>query len=123
MGRLADSIFKQHKGGNAWGHLMQVAGQVGYVITVVNLCLLIITTSTLLQTRGIMAPVWLLGLLAVIVIGSAGVVIFKFGLPSFFGAWNQQFYKHDNPMRKDLEEIKRYLTAMEEKIDRLCEKQ
>lgn len=123
MRRLVALIFKQHKGGNAWGHLMQVAGQVGYVITVVNLCLLIITTSTLLQTRGIMAPVWLLGLLAVIVIGSAGVVIFKFGLPSFFGAWNQQFYKHDNPMRKDLEEIKRYLTAMEEKIDRLCEKQ
>ena len=106
------SLFKQHKMGNAWGHLMQVAGQIGYVITVVNLCLLIITTSTLLQTRGVMMPVWLLGLLAVIVIGTAGLVIFKYGLPSFFGAWNQQFYKHDNPMRKDLEEIKRQLAEL-----------
>ncbi len=44
-------LFKQHKVGKSWGHLMQVAGQIGYVITVVNLCLLIITTSTLLQTR------------------------------------------------------------------------
>jgi len=105
-------IFKQHKMGKSWGHLMQVAGQIGYVITVVNLCLLIITTSTLLQTRGVMVPVWLLGLLAVIIIGIAGILIFKFGLPSFFGAWNQQFYKHDNPMRKDLEEIKKQLAEL-----------
>jgi len=112
MKRLLAIIFKQHKGGNFWGHLMQVAGQIGYVITVVNLCLLIITTSTLLQTRGIMAPVWMIGLLAAVVIGIAGLVIFKFGLPSFFGAWNQQFYKHDNPMRKDLEEIKRQLAEL-----------
>jgi len=105
-------LFKQHKMGNSWGHLMQVAGQIGYVITVVNLCLLIITTSTLLQTRGVMVPVWMIGLLAAVVIGIAGLVIFKFGLPSFFGAWNQQFYKHDNPMRKDLEEIKRQLAEL-----------
>ena len=105
-------ILKQHKMGKSWGNLMQVAGQIGYVITVVNLCLLIITTSTLLQSRGVMMPVWLLGLLAVIIIGIAGILIFKFGLPSFFSAWNDQFYKHDNPMRKDLEEIKRQLAEL-----------
>ena len=116
-------LFKQHKVGKSWGHLMQVAGQIGYVITVVNLCLLIITTSTLLQTRGIMMPVWLLGLLAVIVIGSAGLIIFKYGLPSFFGAWNQQFYKHNNPMRADLEKIQKQLDEMARKIDELCKEQ
>jgi len=35
----------------------------------------------------------------------AGILVFIFGMPSYFGAFNEQFYKHNNPMRKDIEKI------------------
>lgn len=111
-------IFKQHKVGKTWGYLIQVATQGSVVTQVVMLSIQVITLASVLQLRGIMVPVWLLGLLAFSIVGTAGLIIYKFGNPSYFAAFSEQFYKHDNPLRKDIEEIKEQLAELKnEKSD------
>ena len=102
-------IFKQHKVGKTWGYILQVAQQGGLVTQIIMLTIQIITLASVLQLRGIMVPVWLLGLLAFGILGTTGIILYKFGNPSYFSAWSEQFYKHDNPMRRDIEENKKML--------------
>lgn len=105
-------LFKQYNIGNTWGYIVQVASQGGIVIQVVMLSTQVIILASVLQLRGIMIPVWLIGLLAFSIVGTAGILIFKLGNPSYFAAWNEQFYKHNNPLRKDIEDIKRTLAEL-----------
>lgn len=102
-------FFKQYKIGNTWGYLIQVAGQGSVITSIVMLSIQIIVLASVLQLRGIMIPVWLIGLLAFSIVGVAGILIFKLGNPSYFASLNEQFYKHDNPIRKDIEENKKIL--------------
>lgn len=113
MRNLLIKLFKQRKTNKTWGYFLQTISQLGMIAQLINMSLLIITTATVLQTRGIMIPVWLLGLVACSVILSAALVIFKMGVPSWFSAWNDQFYKHENPLRQDLENIKESLARLE----------
>lgn len=108
-------FLKQRETGNTWGNFMQVVQQLGLAVQVVNLVLLVITTSSILQTRGYDIPVWLLGIIAMLVIFGAGILVFTLGMPSYFSAFNEQFYKHKNPMRKDIEKIMEKLGIEREK--------
>jgi hypothetical protein len=111
-------ILKQRKVGNFYGNFMQVAQQLGLVSQIISLCLLIVTTASVLQDRGIQVPVWLLGLLVIGIICVAALLVFTLGVPSYFGAFNEQMYKHNNPMRKDIEKIMDKLGIEREKDDR-----
>ena len=106
-------LFKQNnKLGKTWGYIMQVATQAGVVFQIITLFMQIITLSSVLQLRGMYVPVWLIALLSAFIIVTSGIIIFKLGNPSYFSAWAEQFYKHDNPMRKDMEEIKEAIKAL-----------
>ena len=35
------------------------------------------------------------------------VLVWKFALPSFYSSFNEQFYRHDNLLRKDIEVLKK----------------
>jgi len=109
-------LFKQYKVGNTWGYLLQVASQGSVVTQIVMISIQVITLASVLQLRGIMVPVWLIGLLAFSIVGTAGILIFKLGNPSYFAALNEQAYKHDNPIRKDLEDVKKTLAEIQEKL-------
>lgn len=115
--RITARLSKQHNIGRSWGYFLHIIGQMGMVTQLVNLCLLIVTTATVLQTRGVMVSIWLLGFLVALTLLSAGVVIFKVGLPSYFSAWNQQWYSHDNPLRKDIEQLKIEVSQLHEIIN------
>ena len=112
-------LFKQYKIGKigkTWGYIIQVASQGSIVTQIVMLSIQIITLASVLQLRGIMIPVWLLGVLAFSIVGIAGIIIFKLGNPSFFAAYNEQAYKHDNPIRKDIEENKKVLEEIKKTL-------
>lgn len=109
-------LFKQYKVGKTWGYIIQVASQGSIVTQIVMISIQIVTLASVLQLRGIMVPVWLLGLLAFSIIGIAGILIFKLGNPSFFAAYNEQAYKHSNPIRKDIEDVKKTLAEIQEKL-------
>jgi hypothetical protein len=93
-----------------WGYAIQVAGQISAPVTLINLVLLGLTFS---RVWGV--PWYLvIGFIAV-GISTLGLFAFKVLLPGVYSAQNEQWYKHDNPMRKDLEEIKHMLTKLEER--------
>lgn len=98
-------LFRQRKMGRAYGNFMQIAQQLGLASQVISLCLLIVTVSSVLQLRGYEIPIWLMALVVVCTLFVAGGVVFTLGLPSYFNAFNKQFYRHNNPMRKDIEKI------------------
>ena len=106
-------LFRQHNIGNTWGYIQQIAGQGAIITQIVMITIQTITLASVLQLRSIMVPTWLIGLLAFSIIITAGILIFKLGNPSFFSAWNQQFYEHNNPLRKDIEEIKEVLAEIQ----------
>jgi hypothetical protein len=121
-------LFSQRNMGRQWGIFTQVAGQLAIVMGIMNLFLIAVTAynTTLagwMIEHGVDLGGWLfLGILVGILV-VASVLLYKFGLPSVFSFWNDQFYRHDNPMRKDLVDIKKLLTDdldyIKERLDNL----
>jgi hypothetical protein len=114
-------IFGQHKTGRSWGYLVQVASQTSILVSVVNLCLIAVTAysttiSPWLLERGMIIPFWFFvaGLSMLILV--MALVLYKFAVPSYFNAFNEQFYKHDNPLRDDIELIKKTQAEILEKL-------
>jgi len=98
-------VLKQRNIGKWWGYFMQIIQQEAVVIQAIMIILQLITTATVLQIAGYQMPVWLLAVIVagLLIVGGLGVWII--GMPSYFSAFNDQFYKHDNPLRKDVEDI------------------
>ena len=98
-------VLKQRNIGRWWGYFMQIIQQEAIVIQAIMMILQLITTATVLQIAGYQIPIWLLTVIvaSMLIVGGLGVWII--GMPSYFSAFNDQFYKHDNPLRKDVEKI------------------
>lgn len=114
-------IFGQVNTGRGWGYVAQVASQAAIFITVLNLFMLAATfyqttLSLWLQDRGIVFPFWLFMSVLVAVLALMAVVLYKFAVPSFFNAFSEQFYKHDNPLRADIEVIKNRQNQIMERL-------
>jgi len=110
-------IFNQINIGKQWGIFAQVASQLSILVSIVSLFLVSITayTTTLagwLEDYGI--SIGMFGFVAIIMclLVVAFILLYKFALPSFFSYWNDQFYRHDNPMRKEIEEMGRKLDKL-----------
>lgn len=114
-------MLKQKRTGKIWGYLMQIAQQEAFVFQSIVLVLSLITTASVLQIRGYAVPVWVLAAVAVVIIFAGGLAIWLRGLPSYFSAFNDQFYKHDNLLRQDIDKLKkdneRILELLEKKDD------
>lgn len=96
-------VMKQRKTGIGWGYFMQIIQQEAVVVQGIMIVLQMITTASVLQIVGYQIPLWLIAVMVGTVLIVGGVVVFIKGMPSYFKAFNQQFYKHENPMRKDIE--------------------
>ena len=114
-------IFHQINIGKQWGIFAQVASQLSILVSIISLFLVSVTayTTTLsgwLSEYGI--SIGMFGFVAIIMclLVVAFILLYKFALPSFFSYWNDQFYRHDNPMRKEIEE-------MGKKLDRVLAEQ
>jgi len=118
---MKQDIFKQKKTNRLWGIFVQVAGQLGILIGILNLFMISITTYTVsfapwLQQHNIhLGVLGFIGILVFLLV-STFYLIYKYALPSFFSSWNNQFYQHDNPIRADLKRIKKQLSDIESKI-------
>lgn len=108
-------ILGQKSSGRSWGVFAQAAGQVAIFVGVMNLFLITATAynTTLkewLIQQGIDIGFWVFALVILGLILAAFMVMWKFALPSYYSSINEQLYRHDNPIRKDLEELKKILT-------------
>ena len=102
-----------------WGTVKVLLGQVVFYATMVNMLMIAATAyNTTIREWTIIYLGFELNFLAFL--GIIGLVLllalvfeYKVTLPGFFGFTNQQQYKHDNPIRRDLEEIKERLIEIE----------
>lgn len=98
-------LLKQRDTGKLWGFSMQIIQQEAVVIQGLILLSSLVTTSSILQIRGYEIPVWILIIIVVVIIVLGGVAVYVLGMPSYFSAFNDQFYRHNNPMRIDIEKL------------------
>ena len=119
-------FMKQRQVGNWWGGFKQLGTQIAIYITMLNLVLLAATAytttfSTWFRDNNLEIPFWLF--MGVIV---AGIIVmmfveYKFSLPSFFSFWNDQFWKHNNPVKIELKAIRKENKELKESMAELKE--
>lgn len=114
--------LRQRNLGNTWGYIAQTASQAAVFITVVNFFMLagtffVTAAAPFLLEKGVVIPFWLFLAVLVVPVAIAGALLFKFAVPSFFSAFNDQFYKHGSLLKRDIDRIKERLRIEDEKED------
>ncbi len=118
------NILKQKKTGHGWGAFIQLISQLSPVIWAVNIALLAPTAwetvfRDWLYEHGLYLSFTHFMLMLVALFGVTMVVLYKLGLPSFFSFFNSQFWQHDNPMAKKMEDISKGIKGLEDRMDKL----
>lgn len=131
MNKIKNRVFGQQNIGSQWGIFAQVAGQLQIfmlaIILVINLISFYNTTvARQLLAHGINPGMWVFVAFMAISIGALVIlfiILYRFALPSYFAVWNEQFYRHNNPMRRDLAAIRKLLSGdlkhIKERLDKL----
>lgn len=67
---------------------------------------------------GIQFPFWIFLLL--LGIGLTMLLAFEYFImfPSFFSSWNKQWWDHDNPMRKEMKEMREQMNRIEKGLEK-----
>jgi hypothetical protein len=104
--------IRQTNVGPWWGALMMLLGRMASYATFVTLGLTILysypTVSNAIYTvTNINLTIWELALLIILGLAIFMVIEYKFSIAAITAFNNSQWYKHDNPMRKDLEFVKK----------------
>lgn len=125
MNRIIKRLLRQTAVSGHWGAVKQSAIQMGIYITMLNVVLLSITAYSsdwvqefIVKRYGINLLMFegvIFGLILVML-----VFTWKVDMPSFFKSWNNQFWTHDNPLRKDVDRIKKQLDRMDKRLEDLC---
>jgi hypothetical protein len=116
-------LIKQLNIGSWIGALKTVFGQVGQYISFVTMGLAAIAAypviSSWLVSVGLSFPLLGYVLIMVGIILLICILEYIFGQPSTFSYWNEQWWEHDNPMRKEMDDLNEYIKIIEKKIDNL----
>ena len=110
---ILGKIFSQKKKmGKQWGIIAQIATQGSMFLNIISLLLLMMTAYTTTLSgwfiqHGIYLKFWMFAIVVLGLLGVASIILWKFAIPSFYSVFNDQFYRHDNPLVKDMELLKR----------------
>lgn len=109
MKKLLLLLLKQKNIGVWLGGLKHAMGQVGMYVSFMNLFMLAITTYNTGWVQEYIIDVNFAQFMLIIIgiIGLLLIMVTKIDIPSYFGFWNSQFWSHQNPLRKEIEEIKK----------------
>lgn len=99
------NLFTQFRIGMWWGAVKQAAGQISAYVTFINMAMLSVTVYS---TGWIQEHIVNLNYLQFV--GGLAVVVlllllfaYKVDMPSYYACWNDQMWRHDNPMRREIE--------------------
>jgi len=62
-------------------------------------------------------PFWLFTLVVVAALCVLASFVWKLSMPSTFISWNQQWWSHDNPLKKEVEAIRKELAEIRKVLD------
>lgn len=97
-----------------------IYGRVAFYISAVNSVMIfgVFYATVIIPTpalRWITLPIFVMIILATAFV--AAIIVWKIIIPQMIAYGNYQEYKHDNPIRRDIEEIKQLLLDMESNIE------
>ena len=94
------------------GAIKNILARSTFYISILNFAMLAVTSYSVVVWKVLPISFWLFFLILVLMI--VGMMIFDYTimLPSEMSFMNWQAYKHNNPIRKDLEEIKEKLEEL-----------
>ncbi len=75
--------------------------------------------SQWLLSKGVQLPFWIFALVVVVVVFSLILFEWKLGMPSMFAAWNDQWWEHSNPLKKEVKELNRKLDEIQKTIEQV----
>ena len=117
MRKLIALLFRQYGIGNWWGAFKNVAAGSSMYVTIINLVLIAVTAygttiAPWLQGQGLNIPfITFFGVLFMIVL-----IIFAFeyklSIPSQFSFWNDQWWRHNNPIKRKMDKMDKKLKAI-----------
>jgi len=105
-------LFGQHNIGKQWGMFAQTMGQLAIFVSAINFLLIAITAynttlSVWFVNWGIHIQLWMFLCVVIVLLLVIFVLLYKFALPSYYSVFNEQFYQHDNLLRKDIDVLKK----------------
>ena len=123
-GWFVASILRQHNIGIWWGGFKNVAANVMAYVTFLNLIFVAPVAYTMvvdpwLEERGLSLPFF--SFMGILFLGLALIFVleFKVSIPSIYHFWNEQWWQHKNPMRKEMASQKKRLKGMEKDLGEL----
>ena len=123
--KILSIATRQYNIGNWWGGFKNVASSATIYITALNLILLAVTAygttiAPWMWRKGISMP--FVVFLGIILLGILLVFAFeyKLSIPSIYSFWNEQWWRHDNPMRRKIEDMDKRMKKMEKILKTLA---
>ena len=103
------NLTRQTDIGKWWGLGKLLAQHIMTYVQFIQLAMVGGTFYLVVTDKAPSIPIWLLALITVVLV--LGMILFewKFGWPSYFGVWNQQVWEHNNPLKKEIEAIRKEL--------------
>lgn len=104
-----------------WGkfkYLLQHITFYATIIILINTSIAAYTTGVdpWLRQHNIQIPylAFLIGIIVILLL--ALIFEYKLTLPGFHSVWNEQWWRHDNPMRQELEAMRKELKAIKKEL-------
>jgi len=118
---VREKILAQRRIGKGWGGVKQVLQQTSFYATMLILGFTAINaysvvSAWLFDTFGLRLNFWFFAVAIVVALLCLATFEYKVSLPSFFNFWNDQFYRHGNKLRSDMERQTAMLMAICRKL-------
>lgn len=109
--------IRQTNVGSWWGALMMLLGRMASYATFITLGLTVLysyptVSNAIYMVIGISLTIWQLVLLIILGLIVFMVIEYKFSIAAITAFNNSQWYKHNNPMRRDLELVQKQNTEI-----------
>lgn len=98
------------------GAIKNILARSTFYISILNFAMLAATSYAVVVKGVISIPFWLFFSILSLLIVAIMIFDYMIMLPSETSFMNWQSYEHNNPLRTDLEEIKKKLEEMEKKL-------
>jgi len=108
-----------------WGRFRYVYGHASTYIAMVQMALIAAMAYNttvqpwVTQYLGRSITFWQYCVVLTVILGAGMVLEFTLGVPSFLTTANEQWYKHGNPVKTNLDAVRAKQTEIERKIDKV----
>jgi hypothetical protein len=119
MGNIWDiiKIPEQKKASPFWGGIKDILGRAMFYIGIINFILIMVTAYHTSIKDMMPIPFWTFFLVLSVLLFVVMIFEYVVMLPSSVVFSNRQSYKHENPMRDDMNKILEKLDSMEQRFD------